>query len=192
MGHETSKASRLASRQKLYARYLIGDGVDIGCGDDPLVLPGQKVDKFDKEQGDAEEDFGILPFSYDFIYSSHCAEHMTDLPKALRHWSHRLRPNGTIMLICPEYRLYERCQWPSPFNSDHKCSFTIFDGIDNPHEKVYSLGDMIRIATTANLDLVHAALETDRYDFSLLQSRFLIDQTAADACANIVYVFRKK
>lgn len=189
MGHETSKASRLASRQALYDKYIqpCTNGIDIGCGLDPLELPKRSVIRFDKENGDAQHLMSPRYSDLHFVYASHVLEHMESPVIALVNWSTLVKYGGHMIIVVPEFVLYERRQWPSPFNSDHKARFSMFADVT---EEVYTVDRMVRLHSC--LELVHAALETDRYDFSLLQSRFLIDQTAADACANIVYVFRKK
>lgn len=194
--NETTKALRLESRREIYDCFIPEDtrGIDIGCGNDPLQLPGRIVTQFDKEHGDAQElcslPYGTAP--YDFVYASHVLEHMVNVPEAFANWMKLLKPLGYMVIVVPEFRLYERCQWPSPFNSDHKASFTLFDNLPKKHCFTYGFGNMCQMGISNGASVVHVGLETDGYDFSLLQSRFLIDQTAADACANIVYVFRKK
>jgi SAM-dependent methyltransferase len=62
--------------------------------------------------------------TFDFVYSSHCLEHMRDVPETLRNWTRILRPGGWLYVVVPDYVLYEKMSWPSRFNSDHKQSFS--------------------------------------------------------------------
>jgi hypothetical protein len=62
---------------------LSGKGIDIGCGFDP-VLPG--VRRFDVGDGDANEITKYIHEQFDYVYSSHCLEHMHDPKKALLYW----------------------------------------------------------------------------------------------------------
>ncbi len=38
---------------------------------------------------------------WDYIFSSHCLEHLDDYVKALEHWRYRLKENGQIFLYLP-------------------------------------------------------------------------------------------
>ncbi len=127
--NETSKAGKLATRQALYHKFLDGDGIDIGCGDDPLNYMPLYVIPFDKEDGDAQSVCRIgtehRP-DFDFVYSSHCLEHMSDVPLALKNWASLVREGGTVFIVVPDFQLYERLQWPSRYNEDHKAAFSLF------------------------------------------------------------------
>ena len=39
----------------------------------------------------------------DYIFSSHCLEHLADWVGALDHWHTRLRPGGVMFLYLPHY-----------------------------------------------------------------------------------------
>lgn len=106
-----------------FSKYLSGSVLDIGCGDDPVVLHARP---FDKEHGDAERILDFLPpESFDTVNSSHCLEHMRDVPRALRDWWKLVRPGGYMILIVPHEDLYEQGFWPSLYNSDHKATFRV-------------------------------------------------------------------
>ncbi len=63
--------------------YLRGRVIDIGCDKD-LVAP--HAEPFDLEHGDAQRIAELRPVgAYDAVCSSHCLEHMRDVPAALRH-----------------------------------------------------------------------------------------------------------
>lgn len=119
---ETSKTLRLLTERE--QRALCGKGLDIGAGDDP-VRPD--VQRFDIEHGDANRVTAFITDleSFDYVYSSHCLEHMHDPAVALADWWKLVKPGGTMMVIVPDEDLYEQGYWPSIFNSDHKATFTI-------------------------------------------------------------------
>lgn len=117
---ETSKTRALWG--PLERSILEGRGIDIGCGPDP-VTPG--VCRFDVEDGDANEITRHVHEQFDFVYSSHCLEHMRDPRAALREWWKLVRPGGHLFFIVPDEDLYEQGVFPSRFNADHKATFTI-------------------------------------------------------------------
>ena len=120
--NETSKTLQLLTEQEL--RYLSGRGLDIGCGTDPVRV---EVERFDVEHGDANRISSFVTDleSFDYVFSSHCLEHMHDARIALAEWWKLVRPGGVMIVIVPDEDLYEQGYWPSLFNSDHKLSFTI-------------------------------------------------------------------
>jgi len=92
-----------------------GVGVDVGCNRlewkfegavavDPLLGP------FDAYN---------LPFTthnIDYVFSSHCIEHLTDWVKALDYWHTRLRTGGVIFLYLPDH---SQVYWRSWHNRKH-------------------------------------------------------------------------
>jgi SAM-dependent methyltransferase len=120
VSYETSKTLRFLTDTDKH-NWFSGTGIDIGAGDDPHPLA---TFRFDKPNGDAHE----LPFakeSFDWIYSSHCLEHLERPVPALLNWWEKLKPNGFLVVTVPEFRLYENAQWPSRYNQDHKQFFTM-------------------------------------------------------------------
>ncbi len=104
------------------SRYCVGRGIDVGAGYWPL--PGAvPVDPFrGKGKDHALEQFE--PGSLDFVFSSHCLEHIESPRDAIRAWRRLLRPGGILFLYLP----HESCRiWRpgSPFVKDgHKWSPT--------------------------------------------------------------------
>lgn len=104
-------------------RYLQGRVIDIGCGGD-LVVP--YAEPFDLQHGDAQH-IGSLREreAYDAVCSSHCLEHMRDVPAALAQWWSLVRDGGHLVVVVPDEDLYEQGAWPSLFNDDHKATFRL-------------------------------------------------------------------
>ena len=120
MANESSKTRNLWG--PLERSVLQGEGIDIGCGSD-AVLPN--VVTFDRAQGDANEVLRYVHRQFDFVYASHCLEHMVDARSAVAQWWQLVKPGGVLFLIVPDEDLYEQGCWPSRFNADHKWTFTI-------------------------------------------------------------------
>jgi SAM-dependent methyltransferase len=118
--NETSKTKRIWT--DFERSLLVGDGIDIGCGSDPVL---DNVRRFDVQDGDANDIIKHVSQTFDFVYSSHCLEHMNDIPKAMSGWWELVKPGGIMMVIVPDEDLYEQGVFPSRFNPDHKATFTI-------------------------------------------------------------------
>ncbi len=103
---------------------LTGKGIDIGCGEIPVIPSAQP---FDMAHGDANKILEHIDGvgGYDFVYSSHCLEHMYKPYSALADWWALVKPDGVMMFAVPDEDLYEQGYWPSIFNGDHKHTFTL-------------------------------------------------------------------
>lgn len=158
---EASKTNRVRGREFL-ERYFRGRVLDIGAGDD-LVVPW--AEPFDKGHGDAQEILRYRePGSYDCVHSSHCLEHMEDVPRALEEWWALVKPGGYLIVVVPDEDLYEQGIWPSVFNSDHKATFRL--GKRESWSPVsYDLGELVRALPGA--EVVSAEVQDDGYDHSL-------------------------
>lgn len=83
-----------------FAKYFCsGVGYDIGYGKDEWKLPGAiGIDL--KDGNNALE----LPQELvDYVYSSHCLEHLPNWVNALDHWISRLKVGGILFLYLPHY-----------------------------------------------------------------------------------------
>ena len=129
---ECSKALVRRQRDTRYAdRWLVGRGLDVGCGSDPLTKEDwpkvTEVVPYDVSLGHKDGMFlpEIKDGEFDFVHSSHCLEHLLNPRSAMTNWLRVLRPGGFIVALFPEEFLYELGRWPSRFNPDHKQSFTL-------------------------------------------------------------------
>ena len=142
---------------------LTGKGIDIGCGPDP-VSPG--VRRFDVEDGDANRITEHVKEDFDFVYASHCLEHMHEPRKAILEWWKLVRVGGHLFFMVPDEDLYEQGVFPSRFNDDHKATFTL------SKDKSWSPVS-INVLDLANSlpggRLVKLALQDQGYDRKLLR-----------------------
>jgi SAM-dependent methyltransferase len=129
---ETSKSiMRRLHDVRFAVRYFVGEGMDIGSGNDPLALyrelfPAMRgVRHWDLGDGDAQMMAGVADNSFDFVHSSHCLEHLHDPAMALANWLRIIKPGGHLVVTVPDEDLYEQGRFPSNRNYDHKFSFTI-------------------------------------------------------------------
>lgn len=70
---------------------LTGHGLDVGCGRWPLEHPGAlSITPVDVATGGDAMNLPERETGWDFIFSSHCLEHLVDPIGALQHWKRRL------------------------------------------------------------------------------------------------------
>lgn len=99
-----------------------GRGIDIGCGPDPVTPDARR---FDVNDGDANCISKFVQEQFDFVFSSHCLEHMHDPRATILDWWKLVKPGGHLFVVVPDEDLYEQGVFPSRFNDDHKATFTI-------------------------------------------------------------------
>lgn len=101
-----------------------GTGFDIGCNrsdwlfkdaDGKEALP---VDPVICKEYDA---YNLPPIRVDYIFSSHCLEHVPDWVKALDIWQKSLHKGGTLFLYLPHY---SQTYWRPWHNRKHIHAFT--------------------------------------------------------------------
>ena len=77
-----------------------GRGVDVGCSKPEWAFPGAEY--VDPEiNGHTATDFPQTDL--DYVFSSHCLEHVDDWVAALDYWAEKLVPGGVIFLYLPHY-----------------------------------------------------------------------------------------
>src|SRR5512137_544932 len=101
--NETSKTKKIWSAYE--QSFIRGEGIDIGCGPDPV---SPTAVRFDIENGDANFITRYVSHQFDYVFSSHCLEHMTDPRHAICEWWNLVRPGGVLFLIVPDEDLYEQ------------------------------------------------------------------------------------
>lgn len=90
------------------AHFCKGEGLDVGAGKWPLpgAIPHDSQGRLDAME---------LPHGpFDYVFSSHCLEHLHNPIAALEHWKTRLKPGGTLFLYLPhpdmEYWQPQNCR----------------------------------------------------------------------------------
>jgi SAM-dependent methyltransferase len=163
----TSQAHERRTREGYFQKYFVGKGIDIGCGADPLLA--DSVQQWDILDGDAQVMAGFEPASFDYVYASHCLEHMKDPIAAVNRWWELVKPKGYLICVVPDEDLYEQALWPSRFNTDHKSTWTMHKGEGCSWSEVsYSVADVF--SALPGSQLVSMRLYDAGYDYSLNQA----------------------
>lgn len=189
MSKEQTKAAHRRLRDG-GARYFVGDGIDIGCGDDPVsnvIFPAiTSLKEWDLSDGDAQYMITIPNDKYDFVHSSHSLEHMINPYIALGNWIRITKPGGHLIIAVPDENLYEHGYWPSRYGSIHYHSFTIYKPLKIMPNSI-NLIDMLTTYSTF-ISIERIMLIRDNYDETLGDA----DQTRLNAECAIEFILRKK
>ena len=191
--HESSKSvMRRLHDSRFATRYLVGHGIDIGCGPDsifnyreqfPLM---QSCRNWDLPDGDAQFLETVQDETFDFVHSSHCLEHMRNPQEALYHWLRVLKPGGHLIVMIPDEDLYEQGIFPSTNNDDHKWTFTVFK------EKSWSEQSISLMSLLADFSSIAQILKIEVLDATFRYGLPRFDQTLTSVgeCA-IEFIMRK-
>lgn len=194
--YEQSKAAKRRFDDGMFhRRYFVGQGIDIGGKPDPLgqyasVFRGmESVQIWDLEDGDAQEMAGVPDGRFDFLHSSHCLEHMRDVPTALGNWIRIVKPGGFLIITVPDEDLYEQGTWPSPYNHDHRHSFTIQKPQSHMPDSINLLE--LLIPFTHRVEVERIELIQDFYRTELRSKS--VDQTLTPVAeCSIEFILRKR
>ena len=169
MFEQSKAAKRRFNDGNFHCKYFRGIGIDIGAGNDTLQnvsqsFPGiRRVRAWDIADGDAQYLETVKDGEYDFVHASHCLEHMVDWKIALENWIRVVKPTGYLVITIPEERMYEKFNWPSRFNSDHKWSFTLEPNSAMP--KTVNVLDMCKsvneLASVEKIELINQFYRDD-------------------------------
>lgn len=111
-----------------FDKYMSGNGLDVGYsgyipGVNPILHTAIGID-VDYPGYDGK----TLPFadeSQDYVYNSHCLEHIKDSVQAVQEWFRVLKTGGHLVIVVPHQFLYEKKKFmPSRWNEDHKHYYT--------------------------------------------------------------------
>lgn len=122
-----------------YAKHFCkGRGVDVGCMKTEWAFPGAYI------VDPMLNNYHALNFPYDnldYIFSSHCLEHLYDWVDVLDYWTLKLKSSGILFLYLPDY---SQEYWKPWNNRKHKNIFTakiIADYMnDNGYKNVFTSG----------------------------------------------------
>lgn len=91
-------------------RLCKGIGYDIGCSKIEWSLPGSIP--IDLEFDDPWHATNLPDNPVDYIFSSHCLEHISDWVEAIIYWKLHIKPGGVLFLYLPHYdQEYWRPWW---------------------------------------------------------------------------------
>lgn len=186
---ETAKCKEMRAARGDFEKYLRGSGIDIGAGDDVLEVESGSVRRWDLEDGDAQTLAGIAENSFDFVYSSHCLEHMRDVAEALKNWTRVLKSGGYLYVVVPDYILYEKLMWPSLYNTDHKQSFSflVTRGMVGRSNHYHLEQDFFPILRNLGYTIVSAGVEDAGFNYNEGRA----DQTLGSALAQLCVIAQK-
>lgn len=117
-------------RQKI-DKYLVGEVVDIGCGDE-LICPHAvgidgrvfpHVQKVTNNLYDLDVQYPDLIGKFDCCFSSHVLEHLPDSYRAIMEWSQFLKPGGYFILYLPDGNHYDNKANPEHFHDTKYAEF---------------------------------------------------------------------
>jgi hypothetical protein len=115
-----------------------GKGVDVGCMKEEWSFPGSLI------VDPLINDLDALNFPWDnldYIFSSHCLEHIPNWIEVLLYWTQKLKNKGTLFLYLPDY---SQVYWRPWNNRKHVNIFTneiIVDFLkENGYENIFSSG----------------------------------------------------
>lgn len=122
---ETSKC-----RERL-EKFCIGYGVDLGPGGDPINETAIRIDLPQPYSqvgscgvqlaGDARRLSWFRDDVLDYVYSSHLLEDFEDTAGVLREWLRVLKPDGRLILFCPDEQAYRAycAKTGQAYNTNH-------------------------------------------------------------------------
>jgi SAM-dependent methyltransferase len=85
--------------RRIALKYCKGQGIDIGAAYWPL--PGSTPIDTEQGPGTANRLEDVHAESQDYVFSSHCLEHVEDWESALDVWISKLKPAGILFLYLP-------------------------------------------------------------------------------------------
>lgn len=97
----------------------IGEGYDIGCMKKEWSFPGSIP--IDLSFDDDYDAMNLPKIGVDYIFSSHCLEHLENWVDVMDYWYSALNDNGTLFLYLPDY---SQEYWRPWNNKKHKNIFT--------------------------------------------------------------------
>lgn len=96
-------------------KYVVGDVLDIGCGDDKIIpsavgFDGRSLPGVDLVQDDP---YDLVSVDWmDTVFSSHFLEHLADQYAAIMEWSQCIRVGGHLVLYLPDGDHYNNKENP--------------------------------------------------------------------------------
>ena len=118
-----------------------GKGVDVGCNRVEWSFPNSILIDPDVDSKYDALNFPDHAYDLDYVFSSHCLEHLNNWVTVLDYWTSKLKSGGTLFLYLPDY---SQEYWRPWNNRKHLNIFTpdiIFDYMkDNGYENIFKSG----------------------------------------------------
>lgn len=96
-----------------------GDGYDIGCMKEEWSFPGSTPIDLSFDNG--YHATNLPKKNVDYIFSSHCLEHIDNWVDTMDYWYDTLKSGGTLFLYLPDY---SQTYWRPWNNKKHKNIFS--------------------------------------------------------------------
>jgi len=117
-----------------FAQYFcLGKGYDIGCMKKEWAYPGSIA--IDLDFDDPWDADNLPDEQVDYIFSSHCLEHVPDWSGTLLYWTKKIRSGGVLFLYLPHY---EQKYWRPWNNRKHIHAFVPDMVVDFMKENGYT------------------------------------------------------
>ncbi len=172
-----------------WKRIFNGEGIDVGAGDDPVILHGCR--QFDVPDGDANHlSLYVEKQSLNYVHASQCLEHMHNPTAALLDWASCVKKGGHVIVTVPDWILYEKYQWPSRWNPDHKTAWSSFLKADRRCPNLIYIPRFIEVMSPV-LECVISRFVDTNYDYTAPDT---VDQTFHPDGCEVFHemVFKKK
>lgn len=120
IGAESAKSFNEKVSTGFFDKYMRGKGIEIGCNTDDCILPDCVGINLTTPGYDGTHIFEERN-TFDYLYSSHCLEHVHNPIVTLQEWYRIVKPGGFIVVVVPHMDLYEKKHsMPSRFSAEHK------------------------------------------------------------------------
>lgn len=128
VGIESSKSYQDKLENGFFSKYMSGLGCEIGYAGyvEGTVTISENCHGYElNTPGYNGKDIPVPAGYYNWVYNSHCLEHISDYAQAIREWHRVTKVGGYIVIVVPHRDLYEKkLNLPSQFNEDHKRFYT--------------------------------------------------------------------
>jgi ubiquinone/menaquinone biosynthesis C-methylase UbiE len=186
MSNETKKCYHRRMIQNHLSK-LIGNGIDIGPGNDCFIPSEGNCIRWDKKDGNNGLIFDDIYNNYfDYLYSSHCLEHIKDYDKAINKWIDIVKVGGYLYIVVPDFNLYEGgLSISNPF---HKVAFSINKKSD-PNIPLVNIMELFYLKLYHRVEILYISLCDQNYNYKIGTKE---DQTRKnDVLAHIEIMLKK-
>jgi SAM-dependent methyltransferase len=128
VGIESAKTYEKKHANGFFDTFMRGVGLDIGFRGGQINSESILETAIGVDHDYPGYDGVHLPFadeSQNYVYTSHCLEHISDTRAPLREWFRVVKVGGHLIIVVPHQFLYEKKMFlPSNWNHDHKTFYT--------------------------------------------------------------------